>query len=186
MRRFYTPPLLTPSNKRTEPVLNGVKPLVKCHTHLRLFWPFSNTPAWGCLQDAWSRGAGRLRRSLPRAGSRPEARDPAQGAVGFAVRPPVVVSTQPFASAHELAQPASKKLHHELTRPALRNLDHGLGRSASGEMVSTRAAPSSQPGSTNFMNHSPQPGSTNFKKHPSQPGSTKFKKLRRGPAQPAS
>ena len=37
LRRFYTPPLLTPSNQGTEPVLNGVKPLVKCHTHLRLF-----------------------------------------------------------------------------------------------------------------------------------------------------
>ena len=37
LRRFYTPPLFTPSNKRTEPVLNGVKPLVKWHTHLRLF-----------------------------------------------------------------------------------------------------------------------------------------------------
>ena len=61
-----------------------------------------------------------------------------------------VVSTQPLASAHELAQ------------PALRNLRHGLGRPASKEMVSTRAAPSSRPGSTNF------------------------KKLRRGPAQPVS
>ena len=73
-----------------------------------------------------------------------------------------VVSTQPFASAHELAQPASKKLHHELAQPALRNLNHGLGRSASGKVVSTRAAPSSQPGSTNF------------------------KKLHRNPAQPTS
>ena len=102
------------------------------------------------LQDAQSRGAGRLRRSLPRAGSRPEARDPAQGAVGFAVRPPVVVSAQPFASAHELAQ------------SALRNLNNRLGLSASGRVVSTRAAP------------------------PSQPGSTDFKKLRRDPAQPVS
>ena len=37
LRRFYTPPLLTPSNQGTEPVLNWVKPLVKWHTHLRLF-----------------------------------------------------------------------------------------------------------------------------------------------------
>ena len=37
MRRFYTPPLLAPSHKRTEPVLRGVQPLVTCHTHLRLF-----------------------------------------------------------------------------------------------------------------------------------------------------
>ncbi len=73
-----------------------------------------------------------------------------------------VVSTQPFASAHELAQ------------PALRNLHHRLGLSASGRVVSTRAAPPLQP------------GSTNFKKHPSQPGSTDFKKLRRDPAQPVS
>jgi len=33
---LHTTPL-HPSNKRTEPVLNGVKPLVKWHTHLRLF-----------------------------------------------------------------------------------------------------------------------------------------------------
>ena len=35
--RSYTPPPLTPSEQRTESVLNGVNPLVKWHTHLRLF-----------------------------------------------------------------------------------------------------------------------------------------------------
>ena len=86
-----------------------------------------------------------------------------------------VVSTQPFASAHELAQPALRNLHHRVDRPA------------SGEMVSTRATPSSQPGSTNFKKflHSPaQPTSKSFiaarfnrlQKASSQPGSTGFRK----------
>ena len=86
----------------------GKTPSQVAYTPEAVFGHSPTTPVRGCLQDARSQGAGRLRRILPRAGSRPEARDPAQGAVGFAVRPPVVVSTQPFASAHELAQPASK------------------------------------------------------------------------------
>ena len=60
MWRFYTPPLLTPSNKRTEPILNGVKPLVRCHTYLRLFLVVLQHP---CLRvspnppaaDIWGR-----------------------------------------------------------------------------------------------------------------------------------
>ena len=104
-----------------------------------------------------------------------------------------VVSTQPFASAHELAQPALRNLHHRVDRPA------------SGEMVSTRAAPSSQPGSTNFkkLHRDPaQPALRNLHHRvdrpaservvstraapSSQPGSTNFKEFLRSPVQPTS
>jgi len=148
--RSYTPPLLTPSEQRTESVLNGVKPLVKCHTHLRLFLVVLQHPcprvsprcpvagSWASSSDSTSgrvpsRGAGsgpgRGRVCCSAAGS----------GVDTAVRQRARAGSTSF-----------KNFHHELAQPALRNLRHGLDRSASGRVVSTRADPSSQPGSTNF------------------------------------
>ena len=79
--RSYTPPLLTPSEQRTESVLNGVKPLVKWHTHLRLFLVVLQPP----LSEGVSKMPGRRELGVfvgfylgpgpvPRRGIRPRAR----------------------------------------------------------------------------------------------------------------
>ena len=68
--RSYTPPPLTPSEQRTESVLNGVNPLVKWHTHLRLFLVVLQHPcprvsprcpvagSWASSWDSTSGGVG--------------------------------------------------------------------------------------------------------------------------------
>ena len=70
MPRSYTPPPLTPSEQRTESVLNGVNPLVKWHTHLRLFLVVLQHPcprvsprcpvagSWASSSDSTSGGVG--------------------------------------------------------------------------------------------------------------------------------
>ena len=67
---FTHHPSSPPSNKRTEPALNGVKPLVKCHTHLRLFLVVLQHP---CL---------RVSSRCPVAGSWASSSDSTSGGVG--------------------------------------------------------------------------------------------------------